>query len=103
MVQGLTLTGLNYDSTIQMLKEKFRSLQQIITAHMKGLLKVKNCTSDHPGSLCAIYNKIMVHVRELEILGIASKQYRSLLIPIIMTKFPSDILLRIAQETGREA
>ena len=68
-----TLTGLNYDSAMQMLKEKFRSLQQIITAHMKGLLKVKNCISDHPGSLCAVYNKIMVHVRGLETLGIISE------------------------------
>ena len=70
---------------------------------MEGLLKVTNCTGDCPGSLHAVYDKIMVRVRGLETLSVTSEQYGSLLISIIMTKFPSDIALRIAQETGREA
>ena len=45
----------------------------------------------------------MVHVRGLETLGVTSEQYGSLSIPVIMTKFPSDIHLRIARETRREA
>ena len=45
----------------------------------------------------------MVHVRGLEALGVRSEQYGSLLIPVIMTKFPTEISLRIARETGREA
>ena len=45
----------------------------------------------------------MDHVRGLEALGVTSAQYGSLLIPVIMTKFLSDIRLRIARETGREA
>ena len=102
-VQGLTLTNLNYDSAIQLLKERFGNPQQIISAHMEGLLKVTNCSGDHPGSLRAVYDKIMVHIRGLETLGVTSEQYRSMLIPVIMTKFPSDICLRIARETGREA
>ena len=61
-----------------------------------------NCTGDRPGSLRAVYDKIMIHVRGLETLGVTSEQYGSLLIPVIMTKFPSDIRLRIAQETRRE-
>lgn len=99
-VQGLTLTNLNYDSAIQMLKERFGKPQQIISAHMEGLLKVSNCIGDRPGSLRAVYDKIMVHIRGLET---TSEQYGSMLIPVIMTKFPSDIRLRIARETGGEA
>ena len=102
-VQGLTLTDRNYDSAIQLLKERFGNPQQIISAHMEGLLKVSICTGDHPGSLRAVYDKIMVHIRGLETLGVTSEQYGSMLIPVIMTKFPSDIRLRIARETGREA
>ena len=45
----------------------------------------------------------MLHVQGLEALGVTSEQYGSLLIPVIMAKFPNDIRLRIAQETGREA
>ena len=102
-VQGLTLTDRNYDSAIQLLKERFGNPQQIISAHMEGLLKVSICTGDRPGSLRAVYDKIMVHIRGLETLGVTSEQYGSMLIPVIMTKFPSDIRLRIARETGREA
>ena len=45
----------------------------------------------------------MVHIRGLEALGVTAKQYGRLLILVIMTKFPSDIRLLIARETGREA
>ena len=97
------MTDLNFHNAIQLLKERFGNPQQIISAHMEGLLKVSNCTGDCPGSLRTVYDKIMVHIRGLETLGITSEQYGSMLIPVIMTKFPSDIRLRIARETGREA
>ena len=45
----------------------------------------------------------MVHIRDLEALEVTSEQYGSLLIPVIMSKLPSEAHLRIAQETGREA
>ena len=102
-IQGLTLSEANYDAAVSMLKERFGNPQQIISAHMEGLLKVANCTGDRPTSLRAVYDKIMVHIRGLEALGVTAEQYGSLLIPVIMTKFPSDIRLRIARETGREA
>ena len=43
-----------------------------------------------------VFDKIMIHIRGLEALGVTSEQYGSLLIPVIMTKFPSEIRLRIA-------
>ena len=70
---------------------------------MKGLLKIPNCGGDRSASLRAVFDNIMVHVHGLEALGVGSEQYGSLLIPVIMTKFPADIHLRIAKETGREA
>ena len=53
-IQGFTLTGSNYDSAIQMLQERFGDPQQIISAHMEGLLKISTCVSDRPGSLRAV-------------------------------------------------
>ena len=41
----------------------------------------------------------MVQVRGLESLGITSEQYSSLLIPVILSKFPNEIRLRVARET----
>ena len=43
----------------------------------------------------------MVHIRGLEALGTPPNQYGSLLIPVIMAKFPNNVRLRIARGTGK--
>jgi hypothetical protein len=45
------------------------------------------------------YDKISVHVRALAALGVSSEQYGRMLIPIIMSKLPSDICLEIARKS----
>jgi len=45
-VQGLTLTEGNYDKAVEMLRERFGDPQQIISSHMKGLLKILNCSGN---------------------------------------------------------
>ena len=101
-VQGLPLTESNYDSAVAMLKDRFGDPQQIICAHMEGLMKVANCVNEQPSSLRVVFDKIMVHIRGLEALDVTSEQYGSFLIPVIMAKLPNDIRLRIARETGKE-
>ena len=58
---------------------------------MDELLKVPACTSDHPASLCSIYDKINVHIRGLSALGIELEQYGSLLIRVVMNTLPDNI------------
>ena len=65
---------------------------------MDELLKFPNCVGEKASSLRLIYDKITIHVRGLCALGIDSKQYGSLLIPVIMSKVPNDIRLRMARE-----
>jgi hypothetical protein len=60
------------------------------------------CSGDKPSQLRFVYDKISVSVRGLEALGVASSQYGSLLIPIIMSKLPSEIRLHIARNTVDE-
>ena len=93
-IQGLTLSEANYDAAITM-------PQQIISAHMEELLRI-GFTGDRPSSLRSTLDKIMVHVRGLGSLGIGSEQYGSLLIPVIMSKFPNEIRLRAARETNKD-
>ena len=101
-IQGLTLSESNYDSAIKLLKERFGKPQQIIAAHMDELLKIQACTSERPGALRQVYDKINIHVRGLNSLGINSEQYGSLLIPVIMTKVSNNMRLRIARQSGNE-
>lgn len=101
-IQGLTLTEGNYDSVVELLQTRFGNKQQIITAHMDELLKLPNCINERAASLRTLFDKITAHVRGLNSLGIASTQYGSLLIPVVMSKLPGDLRLHVAQENQGE-
>ena len=98
-IAGLTLTASNYDSAVEILKDRFGKTQQIISAHMDELLKVSTCSNDRPAQLRFVYCQICVHTRSLASLGVTADQYGSLLIPIIMSKLPPEIRLQIARNT----
>lgn len=87
-IEGLPVTEENYDSAVEILKKRFGKPQQLISAHMEELLKINICAVDKPRQLRFLYNKTSINIRGLEALGVKSKQYSSLLIPIIMAKLP---------------
>jgi hypothetical protein len=101
-VQGLTVSGDNYQEAIEILQQRFGKSQQIISAHMDEFMKIPACTVDKPSQLRYIYDKISVHVRGLASLGVNSKQYGSLLIPVIMAKLPQEVRVQIARKTTKE-
>ena len=101
-VQGLTLTEGNYDSAVELLKERFGKPQQIISVHMDKLLRIPTCTGDRLSLLREVYGKVTVNVRGLSALGVGAEQYGSLLIPIIMAKLPNNVKLHIARETQED-
>ena len=49
-----------------------------------------------------VYDKISVHVRGLEALGVDASRYGSLLIPVIMAKLPQDVRVQIARNTKQD-
>ena len=60
---------------------------------MKELLSLQGTANESVGQLRSVYDKMNVHVRGLETLGISSERYRSLLVPVIMSRMPEDITL----------
>ncbi|XP_046857875.1 uncharacterized protein LOC124451297 [Xenia sp. Carnegie-2017] len=98
--KGLTLTNANYDSAVKILNDRFGKTQQTIAAHMDEILKIQACANGRTSQVRYIYGKVSVHVRGLSSLGVSSEQYGSMLIPIIVTKLPSDIRLQIAQKSS---
>ena len=101
-IQGLTVTDANYDAAINILNQRFGKPQQIISAHMDELLKIPACNGDKPSQLRFVYDKVSVHVRGLEALGVDARQYGSLLIPVIMAKLPQDVRVQIARNTTQD-
>ena len=98
VVQGLTLTEANYDSAVELLKERFGNKQTIISSHMDELMKLPDSTLHRPSSLRNVYDKITVHTRGLESLGIDLDHYDTLLIPMIMPKLPNEVRLTMARK-----
>ena len=68
---------------------------------MDELLKLQVC-NDRVNSLRLFDDKVSVHVRGLQSLGVSSEQYCSLLIPIIMSKLPIDIRIQITRKANDE-
>ena len=96
------MTDANYDAAINILNQRFGKPQQIISAHMDELLKIPACNGDKPSQLRFVYDKVSVHVRGLEALGVDASQYGSLLIPVIMAKLPQDVRVQIARNTTQD-
>lgn len=93
------MTAANYED----IRDRFGRKQQIIFAHMDELLKLPSCQDGKPQHLCMIYDKVYVNVRGLEVLGISASQYGSFLIPVIMSKLPTEVRLQIARMSARDA
>jgi hypothetical protein len=98
-IKGLTLTNANYDAAITILRERLGKTQQTIAAQMDEILKIQVCMNGRTSQLRYVYDKISVHVRGLASLGVSSEQYGSMLIPIIMSKLPTEIRLEIARKS----
>ena len=101
-IQGLTLKEANYSSAVQLLQDRYGKPQHTISAHMEEIIKLPACTGERPSALRYVYDKVNVNIRGLASMGINSAQYGSLLIPIIMTKLPQELCLRIARETDKD-
>ena len=97
-IQGLTLSEANYAAAIELIKERFRRTQQIISAYIDELLKLPSCTDDNAIQIRYVYDRISVNVQGLKSLRIGSDQYGSFMIPIIMAKLPDAVNILIGSD-----
>ena len=94
----MAVTSENYQHAIEILKDRFGKKQYIINAHMQELLKLNNSPNETGPQLRSIFDNLNVHVRGLEAMGITSERYGSLLIPVVMSRMPSEITLQVARK-----
>ena len=98
-IAGLPLTSANYKGALEILQNRFAQKQVIINAHMDTLLNLEPARS--MGNIKAVrkvVDSVETHVRGLKALGIDSKQYGTLLVPILMDKLPEEIRLIISRK-----
>ena len=97
-VQGLPLTATHYDDAVSILKQRFGRTERIVFAHMDELLNMAAPKLPKVSALWELYDKLQSHVRGLEALGIAGKQYGVLLTPVILSRLPTDIRMEWARQ-----
>ncbi|XP_068208316.1 uncharacterized protein [Palaemon carinicauda] len=110
VIQRLSQTSVNYPIACNMLKERFGKPERIIFAHIQALLgvalptKIAPGSSKHIPSLWKLQDELLTHVRSLEVLGVAGKQYGVFMPPVILSRLPSDIRLEWSREgSGHES
>ena len=96
-VQGLTLSEADYEAAKEILKQRYGRLRQVIAAHMDELLKIPSCVGGKTSQLRYVYDKFSIHAGGLESLGVTAGQYGSMLIPVVMSKLPTEIRVQIAR------
>jgi len=69
---------------------------------MQELVNLQTSSNKKANSLRSLYDNIRVHVKGLESLGVSSKQYGSLLIPVIILRMPAEVTLKIARKTSQD-
>ena len=96
------MSAANYEAAVGILQTCFGKTQQVISAHMDGLLKLPICTEVKSGQLQLVYDRVFANVRGLESLGINATQYGSFVIPVIMLKLPAEVRLQIARVSVKD-
>ena len=101
-VKGFTMTGGNYKEVIDVLHERFGSKDVIISSHMDALLKLPLVYNSDTKRLRSVYDLIEQNIRGLKTLGISSKEYGSLLLPILMSRLPQEFKLILTRNVLKD-
>ena len=82
---------------MELIQEWFDKTKQIIAAHVDELTHTPVCSGDKAAQVRALYDKINVHVRGLNSVGMEPHDYGKFLIPVIMSKLLQDVNLRLQE------
>ena len=103
-ISDFSLTALNYNAAIELLKDRSANPQIIISSHMEKLLKLQEVSDvNDVKKIRAIYDKIESNVHSLEAMDITLEQYGSFLVPVIMSKLPNELQIIISRKFDKNS
>ena len=86
LIEGFSTTAGNYKAALQLIKETYGKKERIIMSHVSKLLNLEKRENLDKSALRVLFNKVNVHVRQLEVLEITAEQYSIFLVPIVLSK-----------------
>ena len=98
-ISGLPLTEGNYETALNIPRDRFGKPQLLISNHMEALLKLPIVSSVHETKkMRDLYDKITINIRSLKALGIESESSGNLLVLVVMEKISSELRLIISRK-----
>ena len=101
-IAGFAVTGASYHTAWQVLADRYGDPEAIIVRHAMALVQLegpklgKNVSSTQ--QLSTLLQNINVHVRSLDNMGVPIKDLGTLLCPLIVDKFPTEIAIVWSRE-----
>ena len=96
-ISGLLMSNENYKIAIDILKERFGQIQEIIDIHYSKLMNIAQ-PRNNVYSLRQFLDQYDKHIRSLEVLGENTNQ--NLFVSMIKSKLPKKVLLHIEVQKG---
>ena len=97
-ISGLPPTSQNYKHALDILSERYGRKEMVISSHMESILKIPFLQCESTNKLRRAYDSLQSHIRSLQSLGIESKNYGCILVPVIKNQLPADLRLIIERK-----
>ncbi|XP_071042324.1 uncharacterized protein [Parasteatoda tepidariorum] len=102
-IGGFAISSENYVKAIDLLEQRFGRKETLINNHMSQLLEITPLKrSGDVKNFRQLFDKIQIHIRSLESLGISSDTFSTLLSPVILKSIPNDLLFEFNKEFGEK-
>jgi len=98
VINGFQLSSSNYSHAVDLLKRRYGCDSKIIKAHVKELLNLDPIKTTKNSCLRQLVDKITIHIRALEALGVAKDSYGCFLMQIILCRLPNSLKLNWARK-----
>ena len=98
-IRGLAATEANYMEALEILERRYGNKQVIVNSHMYELIKLPQVTdANNTKNLRQLYDEIETNLRSLKSLGVKPDSCGCLLVPILLSKLPNTLNLRLSRK-----
>ncbi|XP_042900642.1 uncharacterized protein [Parasteatoda tepidariorum] len=102
VVAGFELNDKNYDSCIELLKQRYGRTDFIINSYMTKLLNLEPVrNSSYVKGLRKLYDEIEVNIRNLRALNVTEGSYGHLLNPLLLKLLPQELVLEFHRKRDK--
>ncbi|GBM31429.1 hypothetical protein AVEN_39230-1 [Araneus ventricosus] len=97
-ISGIVISDRNYDSSIEILKDRFGRQDTVISSHMNKLLSIEPIRNiSNVKALRKLFDECEIQIRSLEALNVTSGSYGNLFCPIILRRIPEELNFKSSQ------